>query len=1347
MKNKIVFLPYDFDTALGTNNEGSLQYEYNLEDTDYVDGGTVFTGQNSLLWNNFRDAFGSRIRTMYGNLRANNVLSYETVEKMFEDHQNMWPEALFNEDSYFKYLQPLIQEGSNYLPALQGNKKHQRRRWLYNRFRYMDSKWNTGDALKSVITLRCYDLDEKLKITPFADIYPTVKWSSVYTSARGARGEVTEFECPLDNVNDTEVYIYSASQISSVGDLSGFKVGLADFSAATNLQEVILGSGKSGYINQSRFESLTFGNNTKLEKVDIRNCVNVNSFISMKNCIALTEGYFEGSSITGVQLPNGTRIQKLHLPATVTSLELRNAKNISELQIANGATISSLRIENPNAYLNGLAMTMLRSMPADSRVRFIGLNAEFASLEDVNAFYDMLDTMRGIDESEEGLTLPKAAVSGTIKIPSCTSIEERALRARYADIDIIADDYKYAAYFYDGTNRTPIYSVLITPGTPIADPVETGAIERPTKAATATTGYSFNGWDTELVAIEDDMNITAIYNEVALHTVRFVDHDGTLLDSQTVADGEDAVDPITSGRIETPTRETDENGAYTFDGWTGGSMTNVTNNRTLTAHYAVTEVRTVTFVNDDNTLLYKAYVTVGGSVEDPLTSGAISTPSKPENITTQIAYTYAGWDKTFSNVTENITVKATYTEHPYYFATFIDGDNEQFTKTRYDAGERVVDPVITMGNPTKTYVKKYIISGSFTPGWCDKTGTDYSEEKDDTHFYRQAENTFDLSGTSPCKQIIVNTDKYVRVWFYNKNDRQVRLNETERPVGAASFTVNVPNDADVYVFVFEDGASVTAKFIPTYNFVYKGWDKTLASSILANTTYTAQFKTDQTFTVNFRNYDDSIIATMYVADEDDAEYTVSNPTRPVDNYYTYTFLGWNTDSSASVADANALLNVTANRDIYAIYSKTDRLYTVIFRVEGVDKQTTQVRYGQSATYSEGTPTSSNPDLQFTKWSPEPTNITADTVCIAQFIDTASKVLKYLTGKLVDYSSDTNATVADYGLAYQQQLKTVTAPLSSIASNSFKNSANIEKIELTSSSPVTIPAVAFSNFTKLTAVIIRSTEMSALANVNAFTSTPIARLAGAIYVPFNLVSTYRSDAMWKHFYIASVDDYPVTNFSTITEDLDTLIANIKSGSVSQYKLGDTKYIGKVNNVDTYMQLVGFNQDTTAADATVKAKTSWIVKNLCGTAPMNSTNTSVGGWAECALRKTTLPTILAALPENLRNAIVPVTKTYYDGATYSVLSTTDSLWIPSYYEMYGNTTLNGNAMEAPNGGALYTEFFNSNETHVKYNEATAANWWLRSSRPGVATDFVAVGSNGYSSFNVASNSYGLAFGFAI
>jgi hypothetical protein len=50
-------IPYDFDTAIGINNEGALVFDYDLEDTDVVGDELVFNGQESTLWINIRDAF------------------------------------------------------------------------------------------------------------------------------------------------------------------------------------------------------------------------------------------------------------------------------------------------------------------------------------------------------------------------------------------------------------------------------------------------------------------------------------------------------------------------------------------------------------------------------------------------------------------------------------------------------------------------------------------------------------------------------------------------------------------------------------------------------------------------------------------------------------------------------------------------------------------------------------------------------------------------------------------------------------------------------------------------------------------------------------------------------------------------------------------------------------------------------------------------------------------------------------------------------------------------------------------------------------------------------------------
>ncbi len=139
--------PYDFDTALGINNEGQLVFDYDLEDTDHLDGANIFNGQESVLWCNVRDAFGDEIRTMYNTLRSGGVFGFETVKERFEEHQAVWPEAVWNEDAWEKYLEPLEHDNDgSYLAMLQGSKASQRAWWLFNGMRYRDSKYRCGDA-------------------------------------------------------------------------------------------------------------------------------------------------------------------------------------------------------------------------------------------------------------------------------------------------------------------------------------------------------------------------------------------------------------------------------------------------------------------------------------------------------------------------------------------------------------------------------------------------------------------------------------------------------------------------------------------------------------------------------------------------------------------------------------------------------------------------------------------------------------------------------------------------------------------------------------------------------------------------------------------------------------------------------------------------------------------------------------------------------------------------------------------------------------------------------------------------------------------------------------------------
>ena len=504
IKKKIVFLPYDFDTAIGINNEGALVFSYNLEDIDQTEGGAdIFNGQQSVLWKNMRAAFFDEMKAMYQTLRSTGALSYDKVERMFEEHQEKWPEAIFNEDAWFKYLAPLVEKGNaSYLSMLQGSKAEQRKWWLYNRFRYIDSKYNAGDALTDVITVRGYAKAD-ITVTPYADVYASIKYGSYLVQTRAARNHAYKLICPLDNVNDTEIYIYSASQLASVGDLSGLLVGYADFSRATKLQSLKLGDASGSYRNGNLTE-LYLGNNELLRSIDVRNCPALTQAVDISGCINIEQVYFDGTSITGLSLPNGGILKTLHLPAALTNLTIRNQTLITDFQIPTYENITTLRLENVSQVIDPLAI--LRQIQAGSRVRIIGFSIEAENTDEIRELMGLLDTMRGLDEN--GGNVEVAQVSGTVHTEFVTGAELASFHERYPDIKVTDDHVTSNLYYYDFEGEELLYTETISDGGDGG--TYTG---RPAKAATAANTYEFIGWSKKpnSTSVDADalLNVTA----------------------------------------------------------------------------------------------------------------------------------------------------------------------------------------------------------------------------------------------------------------------------------------------------------------------------------------------------------------------------------------------------------------------------------------------------------------------------------------------------------------------------------------------------------------------------------------------------------------------------------------------------------------------------------------------------------------------------------------------------------------------------------------------------------------------------------------------------------------------
>lgn len=202
-----------------------------------------------------------------------------------------------------------------------------------------------------------------------ADTYVSVRYGSNPVKVRGKRGQTYEIQCPIAAMNDTEVYVYNASIIQSIGDISGFYPGYVDFSHGVKLTDLKIGSAAEGYKN-TNMTDFAVGNNTLLEHLNLQNVPNLKKSISLTGCTNLEEFYAGGSGITGVAFAKGGKIRKAELPA-IASLSAKNLNYLTDLKITDYKNITTLTVEKcPTIDLTD----MLAKCTNLNRVRLTGIN-------------------------------------------------------------------------------------------------------------------------------------------------------------------------------------------------------------------------------------------------------------------------------------------------------------------------------------------------------------------------------------------------------------------------------------------------------------------------------------------------------------------------------------------------------------------------------------------------------------------------------------------------------------------------------------------------------------------------------------------------------------------------------------------------------------------------------------------------------------------------------------------------------------------------------------------------------------------------------------------------------------
>lgn len=145
------------------------------------------------------------------------------------------------------------------------------------------------------------------------------------------------------------------------------------------------------------------------------------------------------------------------------------------------------------------------------------------------------------------------------------------------------------------------------------------------------------------------------------YTVTFKDDNGTVISSEIYHYGDVIIEPAA------PEKEADKTYTYSFTGW-DKTVVKCTGDATYTATYSKAYINyTVTFLNDDNSVLSTGWYHYGEEVAEPLS------PSKDSDGVYD--YVFAGWDKPVGNCTGNTTYVAKFNAEKRVMLGDLTGDS------------------------------------------------------------------------------------------------------------------------------------------------------------------------------------------------------------------------------------------------------------------------------------------------------------------------------------------------------------------------------------------------------------------------------------------------------------------------------------------------------------------------------------------------------------------------------------------------------------------------------------------------------------------------------------------------
>lgn len=593
---------YDLDSCFGVENSGYLQIPYYADWNYQLNGTQKFNGRESLLWLMFEEAMASDIMSEAKTLSDRPVsmggLNYDTLYDIhIKNNAELICPAVVNRDMEHKYNDPWINGFVNY--SLEGNPKQyisdykymqrgsrtqQKDAFIYRRSNMLYSKYKCNKFLNNNINFRCgtdggVPADESgVTITANQALYPAVKFgdgdAAVISGAKTAAG----FPCVITKpgTSDTDkvgfsdtVYIAGGTFLTDVGDLSKFHPYELQLQNGTGLRRLILGSSADGYTNV-QLKNVDASGCKLLEEINIMGCTSLGAVDLSRNGL-LKKVYAGNSSATAISLPNGGVLEELYL-GSVSDLVVLNHGGLREFGCDGYEQVSQLWVEN-TPVIPTLDIVTQRLGSLTGGLRLVGIDWD---VDDIDILERLLSdeakgkyiTSAGV-LSEDRNAFPY--ISGTVHCSMAGSYLIEQLNKVYPDLVVEADNIvqQYLVEFKNWDN-TVLDSQMVYRGSAAEDPLtrEIGAIETPTRPSSASTVYTFSGWDTKFTSITANTVVNAVFSE-AVRTYRVRWYNGTTLLQTVTANYGDCVEY--SGDMPTDTSKEEYFLFSLFDGWTAST--------------------------------------------------------------------------------------------------------------------------------------------------------------------------------------------------------------------------------------------------------------------------------------------------------------------------------------------------------------------------------------------------------------------------------------------------------------------------------------------------------------------------------------------------------------------------------------------------------------------------------------------------------------------------------------------------------------------------------------------------------------------------------------------------------